>query len=367
VARLPREAQGGVAVHVFESRIGATFEQQPNNLDLTLGRGGHERGESFKRSLGIDLGASVEQHLNGLEIWAARGIHEAGAAAEVLGVDLGALGQEKADNLAVAVEGGEHHGSPAFGIHRIDGGPCGHEALDIDELADIRRLEEREFLRCRWRLLGGDGCGQAREETCCDQNRFHGNTIQRSRDVYTALAAKWDRQVFSNIAGAEQRHMDLINALLVRYEIEDPVADDTAGAFTNRELSELYAKHVASGETSLENAFRAGATIEDKDIFDLYALIESSENADVKLVANNLVKGSRNHLRAFSKNLSKQGVDAYQAQSLEQSVFDEIASSEWERGVIYDETGAELVAHGGGQGKGQGHGQKGACKNTTGG
>ncbi len=200
-----------------------------------------------------------------------------------------------------------------------------------------------------------------------------------ARDVYTAFASKWNRQVFSNIAGAEQRHMDLINALLDRYEIEDPVADDTAGAFTSRELSELYEKHVASGEASLENAFRAGAGIEDKDIFDLYALIESSENADVKLVANNLVKGSRNHLRAFSKNLSKQGVDAYQAQSLEQSVYDEIASSEWERGVVYDENGGELLAHGGGQGKGhgqgqgkgqgkgQGHGQKGACKNTTGG
>jgi len=100
-----------------------------------------------------------------------------------------------------------------------------------------------------------------------------------------------------------------------------------------------------------------------------------------------MVKGSRNHLRAFSKNLSKQGVDGYQAQHLEQTVFDEIASSEWERGVIYDENGAELAGYGGhgkghgegqgkgkgqGQGKGQGkgdggHGQKGGCKNATGG
>ena len=193
-----------------------------------------------------------------------------------------------------------------------------------------------------------------------------------ARDVYTTLGAKWDRRVFSNIAGAEQRHMDLVKALLDRYEIEDPVTDDTAGSFTNPGLRKLYTELVASGESSLEQALLAGATIEDKDIFDLYALIGSSDNADVKLVANNLVKGSRNHLRAYSKNLSKQGTEAYQAQYLEQSVFDEIASSEWERGVIYDENGAELASHGGhgsgkghGQGQGKGHGQKGGCKNTT--
>lgn len=211
-----------------------------------------------------------------------------------------------------------------------------------------------------------------------------------ARDVYTTLGAKWDRQVFSNIAGAEQRHMDLVKALLDRYEIEDPVVDDTTGAFTDPGLGKLYTELVASGESSLEQALLAGATIEDKDIFDLYALIESSDNADVKLVANNLVKGSRNHLRAYAKNLSKQGADEFKAQHLEQSVFDEIASSERERGVVYDENGDELSVHGGhgsgkghGQGKGQGcgqgqgkgkgqgqgqggHGQKGACKNTTG-
>jgi len=33
----------------------------------------------------------------------------------------------------------------------------------------------------------------------------------------------------------------------------------------------------------------------------------------------NLVKGSRNHMRAFSKALSTQGYDTYKAERLEQS------------------------------------------------
>ena len=186
-----------------------------------------------------------------------------------------------------------------------------------------------------------------------------------ARDVYATLAEKWDTRVFSNITGAEQRHMDLVAELLVRYEIEDPVVDDTAGSFTNPELRDLYVKLVDSGESSLEQALLAGATIEDMDIADIYALIESSENPDVKLVAHNLVKGSRNHLRAFSNALSTQGYDSYKAQRLEQSVIDDIASSEWERRVVYDELGDELATFSGGKGagKGQGKGQgQGKCQ-----
>jgi hypothetical protein len=200
-----------------------------------------------------------------------------------------------------------------------------------------------------------------------------------ARDVYTTLGEKWNMRVFDNIAAAEQRHMDLVKELLVRHEIEDPVIDNTTGVFGNPELGELYAKLVDSGQDSLEGALRAGATIEDMDLADVNDLIESSENADVKLVAHNLAKGSRNHLRAFSKNLSAQGYDAYQAAHLEQAVFDQIASSEWERGVVYDEAGAEIATYGGyGNGKGNGRGQgsrkghgdhgrgKGACANATG-
>jgi len=48
-------------------------------------------------------------------------------------------------------------------------------------------------------------------------------------------------------------------------------------------------------------------TIEDMDIKDLNELIASTKNEDILIVYNNLLQGSHNHLRAFKKNLDKQG------------------------------------------------------------
>jgi len=45
-----------------------------------------------------------------------------------------------------------------------------------------------------------------------------------ARDVYLAKDDQWGLRVFRNIARAEQSHMDVILALLDKYEIPDPVS-----------------------------------------------------------------------------------------------------------------------------------------------
>jgi hypothetical protein len=182
-----------------------------------------------------------------------------------------------------------------------------------------------------------------------------------ARDVYTSLGEKWDLPIFGNIAAAEQRHMDHVALLITRYEIEDPVVDDATGAFTDPELGALYTKLVARGEESLEDALRVGATIEDLDLADLQKMIDASDNADIHLVANNLAKGSRNHLRAYTKVLNKKGYDAYSAQYLSQDRVDEILAAEHERHIVYDEKDEAIEVAGAGGGCGKAKGQSG-CK-----
>ncbi len=194
-----------------------------------------------------------------------------------------------------------------------------------------------------------------------------------ARDVYTTLGEKWDLPIFDNIALAEQHHMELTALLVTRYEIKDPVVDDATGAFTDPELRALYVKLVAKGQESMENALGVGATIEDLDLADLQKMIGASDNEDFQLIANNLAKGSRNHLRAFTKVLDKKGYDAYTAQYLSQEQIDQITAAEHERRVVYDEKGVAIAVAGGGggkgeaqsgcKGKGQGKGQgNGKCK-----
>jgi hypothetical protein len=181
-----------------------------------------------------------------------------------------------------------------------------------------------------------------------------------ARDVYTVFSEKWDLPVFGNIARAEQRHYDFVGLLIERYELTDPVADEVPGVFADPELTKMYVELVARGQASMEGALRAGATFEDLDLADLEEMIAVTDNADVLFIANNLAKGSRNHLRAFSKVLDRQGYEAYTARYLTQERVDEIIAAGRERRIVYDESGEAMdVARGGGAGKAAG---RGGCK-----
>jgi len=90
---------------------------------------------------------------------------------------------------------------------------------------------------------------------------------------------------------------------------------------------------MAQGQTSLIGALTVGATIEDLDIADLQQRIAATDNADIALVFGELMKGSRNHLRAFISQLTKQGV-TYTPQYITQAEFDAIVNSATEKGSI---------------------------------
>ena len=158
-----------------------------------------------------------------------------------------------------------------------------------------------------------------------------------ARDVYMVLYDKWNLPIFNNIANSEQTHTDAVKTLLDVYDIEDPVFTDKPGVFTNQELQTLYDDLVNQGNASLLEALIVGATVEDLDIFDLNELIAQTENQDILLVYNNLVKGSRNHMRSFIEQIENNG-GTYTAQFIEQSELDEIISSSQERGAILDES-----------------------------
>ena len=153
-----------------------------------------------------------------------------------------------------------------------------------------------------------------------------------ARDVYTTLYEKWNLRAFESIGqGSETTHMDAMKTLLDRYGLEDPVGEDIPGVFQNEELQKVYDELVEKGSQSIEDAVLVGAYIEDLDIYDLQRLIEETDNDDIKIVYQNLLKGSRNHLRAFDRQLQRYNI-SYQAQFLTQEEYDRIASSTQETG-----------------------------------
>ncbi|OZB74805.1 MAG: ferritin [Thiomonas sp. 14-64-326] len=154
-----------------------------------------------------------------------------------------------------------------------------------------------------------------------------------ARDVYQLLYTQWGQKVFSNIAASEQQHMDAVALLLTRYNLPDPAAATAPGVFQDPHVQELFNALMTQGQTSLIAALTVGATIEDLDIQDLQTRIAATDNADIALVFNELMKGSRNHMRAFISQLTKQGV-TYTPQYITQAEFDAIINSPTETGAI---------------------------------
>lgn len=152
-----------------------------------------------------------------------------------------------------------------------------------------------------------------------------------ARDVYRTLSEKWQVRVFANIAQSEQRHMDALKVLLDKYALDDPVTHDEVGAFTNPDLQELYTQLLASGEESLVHALQVGASIEDLDLKDLQEALKNTTQSDVQMVYAQLMRGSRNHLRAFVRNLTAAGA-TYTPQYLAQAEYDAIVQTAMERG-----------------------------------
>lgn len=156
-----------------------------------------------------------------------------------------------------------------------------------------------------------------------------------ARDVYLSLYGKWEQQVFENIAtGSEQQHMDVMGSLISHYNLVDPVVDNTVGVFTDPQILALYQDLVMKGSFTLLDGLKVGGFIEEFDINDLQEAIDEakagSAPADVIQAYENLMCGSRNHLRAFVGQIEKNNVD-YVAQVMPQASVDAIVSTSEEQ------------------------------------
>ena len=153
-----------------------------------------------------------------------------------------------------------------------------------------------------------------------------------ARDVYLTMYNKWEMKIFNNISKSEEKHTDAVKMLLDRYSIEDPVQVDEIGIFNNSELQELYNTLISRGNNSLLEALKVGAAIEEIDIIDLENQVNGIvKSEDILLVYNNLLKGSKNHLRAFVRNIGSQG-ETYTPQYMDVEAYELIINSEMENG-----------------------------------
>lgn len=140
-----------------------------------------------------------------------------------------------------------------------------------------------------------------------------------ARDVYNTLYATWNIPTFQNIASSEQMHMDAVKTLLDRYGLTAP--ELAPGSFADASLQNLYTALVAQGSQSIGDALKVGAAIEEIDILDLQTRLAATDNTDIQMIYQNLVKGSNSHLQAFSNALLNQTGETYQPQYMSAEMY----------------------------------------------
>lgn len=118
-----------------------------------------------------------------------------------------------------------------------------------------------------------------------------------AHDVYSQLTGV--SRKFQNISKSEITHQSYVSQILKTYGVKDPTLNAKVGQFKNKNLAALYKKIMSTAKNSYAQALAAGVLIEETDIADLQQLIKDTNLDDVKVMANKLLNGSQNHLRAF--------------------------------------------------------------------
>lgn len=181
-----------------------------------------------------------------------------------------------------------------------------------------------------------------------------------AHDLYVAFYDEWGLRIFDNIAASEVNHYTEVATIIDRYDVADPSADYPVGEFLLPEIQGFYDDLVARGLTSPTEALMVGAYFEEFDILDLMAL--ESDYADIESVYANLLAGSKNHLRAFVRQLAASGIN-YEPVVMSDELFDAIIgdpteparAASWNSGG--NASGSVSGVNGGGNGGGRRNGR----------
>ena len=146
-----------------------------------------------------------------------------------------------------------------------------------------------------------------------------------ARDVYLYNKELYGLNIFGNISSSEQTHMDKVLELLELEGLEDPMKSNSIGEFNNAELAVLYMELTEQSSVSIVEALKVGALIEDLDIDDIERMITHTSNETVLTLYANLVCGSKNHIRSYTRNLESNGA-AYTPQFISNDYYNQILS-----------------------------------------
>ena len=122
-----------------------------------------------------------------------------------------------------------------------------------------------------------------------------------AHDLYQTFADRYDSALFARTAASEARHLAAVRSILERYGVADPTERRAVGEFASTEVAASYERFLKEGSAGLTAALGVGRQVEQADIEALEEAQAGLAAPDVERVYQNLLRGSRNHLAAFTR------------------------------------------------------------------
>jgi len=111
--------------------------------------------------------------------------------------------------------------------------------------------------------------------------------------------------------------------MLQNYKNPGPAVNKSVNGLVKQGLVSLFDNLLTQGKLSALEALYVGAAIEEDDMLDLQQAIDSVDNDHIRRMYENLLSGSRNHLRTYIKQIEERG-NVYEALFLSQDEIDAV-------------------------------------------
>ena len=149
-------------------------------------------------------------------------------------------------------------------------------------------------------------------------------------DFYTTIRNTWDNLILENLGSSEKTHFNATVILVNKYSLIDPIDQFGVGEFPNAGMQAYYDYLISEGNKSVEDTYKMASLAGEANIVSLKnQLSRITNNQDFRLLYNNLMATSRNHLRITVNHFERLG-GTYVPRILNEMDFREIMESGWD-------------------------------------
>lgn len=128
-----------------------------------------------------------------------------------------------------------------------------------------------------------------------------------AHDVYRTLDTMWVTDIFNRVANEEYQHVSKLSAVAAEFMINVPnhFNEYPIGQFIDTKLRRLYGELMHAANFSLEDAYRACATLEERKIVDLKMALKEPNFELENLTYKALLVGSEDNFKVFVRALNE--------------------------------------------------------------